>query len=86
MYTQALKKRRKPKKFEPEKNPLNRYVVMMVLKRRWLSKMEKVRGAVDYFVYVDIAESFLIVIIKLNRDSLCLPYLKKQRNLAMSVR
>ena len=59
---------------------------MMVLKRRWLSKMEKVRGAVDYCVYVDVAESFLIVIIKLNRDSLCLPYLKKQRNLAMSVR
>ena len=85
MYTQALKKRRKPKKFEPEKNPLNRYVVMMVLKRRWLSKMEKVRGAVDYCVYVDVAESFLIVIIKLNRDSFYLSYLKKQHNLAMSV-
>ena len=83
---QALKKRRKPKKFEPEKNPLNRYVVMMVLKRRWLSKMERVRSAVHYCVYVDVAESFLIVIIKLNRDSLYLSYLKKQRYLAMSVR
>ena len=59
---------------------------MMVLKRRWLSKMEKVRGAVDYCVYVDVAESFLIVIIKLNRDSFYLSYLKKQHNLAMSVR
>ena len=82
---QALKKRRKPKKFEPEKNPLNQYVVMMVMKRRWLSKMERVRSAVDYCVYVDVAESFLIVIIKLNRDSFYLSYLKKQHNLAMSV-
>ena len=48
---------------------------MMVLKRRWLSKMERVRSAVDYCVYVDVAESFLIVIIKLNRDSFYLSYL-----------
>ena len=73
---QALKKKRKPKKFEPEKNPLNRYVVMMVLKRRWLRKMERVRSEVDYCVYVDVADSFMIVIIKLHKYSVSLPYLK----------
>ena len=48
---------------------------MMVLKRRWTSIMEEVRGRVAYCVYVDVADSFLVVIIKLHWLHTSLPYL-----------
>ena len=59
---------------------------MMVLKRRWLRQAAEVRSKVDYCVYVDVADSFLIVIIKLHRQSNYLSYLQSQPHLALSVR
>ena len=76
---------RKLRNFKPWRNPINRHVVMMVLKKRWILIMAKIRDCTDYCVYVDVANSFLVVIIKLKRFTGSLRYLKKQHHLAMSI-
>ena len=47
--------------------------------------MEEGRTRTDYCVYVDVADSFLLVIIKLHIHSIDLPYLKRGHYLAMSI-
>ena len=58
---------------------------MMVLKRKWINRMERVKSYTDYCVYIDVADSFFVVIIKLRDTSVSLRYLSKQSHLAMAI-
>ena len=77
---------RNPKHSKLPKNPINRYIVMLVVKSRWVKRMEEVRDYTDYCVYIDVADSFFVVIIKLKNTSVSLRYLSKQSHLAMAIR
>ena len=47
--------------------------------------MERVKSYTDYCVYIDVADSFFVVIIKLRDTSVSLRYLSKQSHLAMAI-
>ena len=59
---------------------------MLVVKSRWVKRMEEVRDYTDYCVYIDVADSFFVVIIKLKSTTDTLWDLSKLSRLAVASR
>ena len=59
---------------------------MLVVKSRWVKRMEEVRDYTDYCGYIDVAYSFFVVIIKLKSTTYTMWDLNKLSRLAVAAR